>query len=106
MERHEDEYLTFFEATHVIKEGNLFEIYPVSGEFCVFCIVPEDKGAPIRIDLESLNNEGYLPVSLEESVKMDPETGLPEASIDHIEQMRCKTHNKLDTLCKNKLFVP
>jgi hypothetical protein len=84
----QDEYLTFFEATHVEKDGEIFKIIP-SGSFAEFFIIPDeqDNEKRIRITLEDLNKHDYIPLELSNEVKMDSRTGVLADSIDHLNQM-------------------
>ncbi len=106
MNPEKNEIPDFYKVQHVELDGYIYDIFPVGGEVGMFLLVNNDTQEMERINVGKLEERGFRPIELVKSVKMDPETGLPENSIEHIEQMRYETQDGLDSACKGKLFVP
>jgi len=96
----------FCEVKNVELDGTIYDIFPLECEPGIFIVVNNESQEMARLTVKELEEQGFNPVESVKRVKMDPETGLPENPIDHLEQMRYESQDRLDACCKGKLFIP
>lgn len=84
----------FYTVTHVVKDGEIYQIYPEAGKFGNFILLSDDND-PIRLSADELDEQGYVPIEFCRTVELDEDL-VPLNDVDKLAQLRYETKNRLD----------